>query len=208
VAFVPFFQESHSCWGDSLFRSRVFSNIRAELRTPADFFSYTGRNSTAIAPCCLKPWSTAPVSQACYRASNWIYLGKTQGRGRMDRDHAAHGLAVKDLYVYPLCRNARNRLCCAAPPGFIDGDEAALEPRRPQRPRRNSFHTWSNAESLGEGGTGLFKRLSSLKKQNTDIHRFPQVQIAGNPRPLSLQPPLSQASGTIIDKLLGGAAPA
>jgi hypothetical protein len=47
----------------------------------------------------------------CYRASNWIYLGKTQGRGRMDRDHAGQGRAIKDIYIYPLCRNARSRLC-------------------------------------------------------------------------------------------------
>jgi hypothetical protein len=38
----------------------------------------------------------------CYRAANWIKLGQTTGRGRMDREHAAHGAAVKDLYVYPL----------------------------------------------------------------------------------------------------------
>ena len=46
-----------------------------------------------------------------YRASNWIYLGKTQGRGRMDRTHARDGQAIKDIYVYPLCRDARKRLC-------------------------------------------------------------------------------------------------
>lgn len=51
-----------------------------------------------------------------YRASNWIYLGKTQGRGRMDREHAAHGQAVKDIYVFPLCRNVQRRLCEALPP--------------------------------------------------------------------------------------------
>jgi len=47
----------------------------------------------------------------CYRASNWIHLGQTAGRGRMDREHAAHGAAVKDIYVYPLVRNAPQRLC-------------------------------------------------------------------------------------------------
>lgn len=52
----------------------------------------------------------------CYRAANWIYLGKTQGRGRMDRDHAGHGRAVKDIYIYPLGRNARRRLCQDSPP--------------------------------------------------------------------------------------------
>jgi Domain of unknown function (DUF4338) len=47
----------------------------------------------------------------CYRAANWIHVGQTAGRGRMDREHQAHGQAVKDIYVYPLVRDARQRLC-------------------------------------------------------------------------------------------------
>ena len=47
----------------------------------------------------------------CYRAANWIYVGQTAGRGRMDREHTAHGQAVKDIYVYPLARDARQQLC-------------------------------------------------------------------------------------------------
>ena len=47
----------------------------------------------------------------CYRAANWIHVGQTTGRGRLDREHAAHGKAVKDIYVYPLVRDARQRLC-------------------------------------------------------------------------------------------------
>jgi hypothetical protein len=47
----------------------------------------------------------------CYRAANWIRVGQTQGRGRMDREHRAHGLAPKDIYVYPLCRNVQQKLC-------------------------------------------------------------------------------------------------
>ena len=47
----------------------------------------------------------------CYRAANWIPVGQTAGRGRMDREHQAHGQAVKDIYVYPLVRDARQRLC-------------------------------------------------------------------------------------------------
>ena len=46
----------------------------------------------------------------CYRAANWIYIGQTAGRGRMDREHKAHGQAVKDIYVYPLAPAARQRL--------------------------------------------------------------------------------------------------
>jgi hypothetical protein len=47
----------------------------------------------------------------CYRAANWIHLGQTQGRGRMDSEHRAHGLAPKDIYLYPLCRNVQQKLC-------------------------------------------------------------------------------------------------
>jgi hypothetical protein len=49
----------------------------------------------------------------CYRAANWIRVGETSGRGRMDREHKAHGQAVKDIYLYPLTRDARQRLCGA-----------------------------------------------------------------------------------------------
>jgi len=42
----------------------------------------------------------------CYRASNWIELGKTTGRGRMDRANQRHGAQVKTILVYPLVKNA------------------------------------------------------------------------------------------------------
>ena len=47
----------------------------------------------------------------CYRAANWICIGQTVGRGRMDREHQAHGQAVKDIYLFPLVRNVQQRLC-------------------------------------------------------------------------------------------------
>lgn len=47
----------------------------------------------------------------CYRAANWIHVGQTTGRGRMDREHQAHAQAVKDIYVYPLVHDAHRRLC-------------------------------------------------------------------------------------------------
>lgn len=46
----------------------------------------------------------------CYRAANWVALGTTTGRGRMDREHRKHGLAPKLVLVYPLARNAVQRL--------------------------------------------------------------------------------------------------
>jgi len=46
----------------------------------------------------------------CYRAANWIELGSTSGRGRMDREHLREGAAPKRLFVHPLRRDARRRL--------------------------------------------------------------------------------------------------
>jgi hypothetical protein len=46
----------------------------------------------------------------CYRAANWIALGTTTGRGRMDREHRRQGLAAKHVFVYPLVARAREIL--------------------------------------------------------------------------------------------------
>jgi hypothetical protein len=45
----------------------------------------------------------------CYKAANWLYLGQTQGRGRNDR-HTQRLLPLKDIYVYPLFKDFRDRL--------------------------------------------------------------------------------------------------
>lgn len=62
----------------------------------------------------------------CYRAANWILVGRTQGRGRMDRHHRLAGQAVKELYVYPLCRNVEQRLRTAKAPSFSGCGEQPL----------------------------------------------------------------------------------
>ena len=58
----------------------------------------------------------------CYRAANWIPLGQTQGRGRMDRYHQADGSARKLLFVCPLCRHVQQRLREAQPPCFSEAE--------------------------------------------------------------------------------------
>ncbi len=65
----------------------------------------------------------ARFAGTCYKAANWVHLGCTQGRGRMDREHAAHGKSVKDIYVYPLCRHTQDRLRNAVPPVFVETEE-------------------------------------------------------------------------------------
>lgn len=46
----------------------------------------------------------------CYRAANFLPLGSTTGRGRMDRQHRRHGAAPKQVLVYPLAVQAQQRL--------------------------------------------------------------------------------------------------
>jgi hypothetical protein len=47
---------------------------------------------------------------SCYRAANWIHVGETQGRGKLDR-RRLFALPVKRIYVYPLQRRFREVLC-------------------------------------------------------------------------------------------------
>ena len=47
----------------------------------------------------------------CYRAANWVWLGTTQGRGRMDRQKKRVGADPKEVYVFPLVRGFRKQLC-------------------------------------------------------------------------------------------------
>ncbi len=53
----------------------------------------------------------ARFAGTCYRAANWIEVGMSSGRGRMDREHARHGAAPKKIFVYPLAQNACAELC-------------------------------------------------------------------------------------------------
>lgn len=46
----------------------------------------------------------------CYRAANWQLIGQSTGRGRNDRHHQLE-VPAKDLYLYPLSRDFRRRLC-------------------------------------------------------------------------------------------------
>jgi hypothetical protein len=66
----------------------------------------------------------------CYQAANWIQLGGTQGRGRMDRYHERKGTA-KMLFVYPLCRRVQQRLVAAVPPAWREPPEEIRADARP-----------------------------------------------------------------------------
>lgn len=46
---------------------------------------------------------------SCYKAANWIHVGVTKGRGKLDR-YNAWALPVKDIYLYPLARDYKAEL--------------------------------------------------------------------------------------------------
>jgi hypothetical protein len=45
----------------------------------------------------------------CYKAANWICVGDTKGRGKLDVKNE-YKLPVKSVWLYPLCRNFRQKL--------------------------------------------------------------------------------------------------
>jgi hypothetical protein len=79
---------------------------RCARQLPADWEAQYG----------YRPWlletlvDAGRFSGACYRAANWIAIGQTAGRGRMDRLKLRQE-PIKDIYVYPLVRQVQERLC-------------------------------------------------------------------------------------------------
>lgn len=45
----------------------------------------------------------------CYKAANWVRVGQTSGRGKLDVTHQ-HAVPVKDIWLYPLNRAFRQLL--------------------------------------------------------------------------------------------------
>jgi hypothetical protein len=85
--------------------SHILSSIARQL--PQDWWSHY-----QVQPLLLE--TLVDVSRfhgTCYRAANWIDLGLTQGRGRMDRHTQRQNHSPKRIFVYPLCRKARQWLC-------------------------------------------------------------------------------------------------
>jgi hypothetical protein len=98
----------------------------------------------------------------CYRASNWVHVGHTRGRGRQDRQRRSR-LAIKDIYLYPLCARWRQRLC--------------LEPAQPlAAPAPGRYADWAEHECARAqlGDARLTERLIGLAR---DFYGKPQAQI-------------------------------
>jgi hypothetical protein len=80
--------------------SRILS--LAAKRLPQDWQQLYGYR-----PCLLETFvHTERHAGTCYKAANWILVGATKGRGKMDRRNEAK-LPKKAMYVYPLVPDAR-----------------------------------------------------------------------------------------------------
>jgi hypothetical protein len=83
--------------------SHVLGQALAQL--PVDFEARYG-----YAPWLVETFvDTTQMAGTCFRAANWTRVGMTQGRGRQDRDRE-QAESVKDIYVYPLVADFRERV--------------------------------------------------------------------------------------------------
>ena len=74
------------------------------------------------APVLLETFVEPPYKGTSYKASNWIYLGETQGRGRNDRNNE-WALTQKSIYVLPLQRDFRDVLKGTKPCKAVNPDD-------------------------------------------------------------------------------------
>jgi Transposase DNA-binding/Transposase Tn5 dimerisation domain/Druantia protein DruA len=101
----------------------------------------------------------------CYRAANWQHVGSTSGRGRQDRERQ-FSVPVKDIYVYPLSKNAREVLCFEE--GRVEGNCAPTG--------KKEVADWAE-EEFGDTDLGdqrLTKRLVQIVR---DFCARPQASI-------------------------------
>jgi hypothetical protein len=87
--------------------SRILSGILKPLR--ADW-----RLRYGYQPLLLETFVEVPrFTGTAYRAANWIRLGQTRGRGKLEKQHCQI-VPLKDIWVYPLHRNFRQILSPAS----------------------------------------------------------------------------------------------
>ncbi len=86
--------------------SKLLSLISKRL--PQDWL-----NKYNYQPVLLETFVEIPRFQGtCYKASNWICVGKTTGRGKWD-SKKEYKLPKKTIWLFPLCSSFREYLCAA-----------------------------------------------------------------------------------------------
>ena len=103
---------------------------------------------------------SARFEGTCYKAANWIRVGRTQGRGRQDRFRQSKE-TVKTIYMYPLEKDFRAQLELAA-----DAGRSTLRPEDGL-----DAGTWAEKEFGGApiGDARLSKRLIDIASAKAGI---------------------------------------
>jgi hypothetical protein len=92
----------------------------AAKRLPDDWHRIYGYR-----PCLLETFvNTDRHPGTCYKAANWILVGQTKGRGKMDR-YAEAKLPKKAMYVYRLVPDVHSVLTAATPPSQREAQQPA-----------------------------------------------------------------------------------
>jgi len=97
---------------------------------------------------------TSQYTGTCYRAANWIQVGKTKGRGRQGKS-SQPAVSIKDIYLYPLDRCFRDKI------GVVDKGPEIIEPLSPSTGLEDAH--WAEHE-FGDAPVGhksIKKRLVS-----------------------------------------------
>lgn len=108
-------------------------------------------------PYLVETFVEAGEAGTCYRAANWIEVGKTAGRGRQDRRHERQQ-SVKRVFVYAWQRQAREQL----------GGGAPAPPPPPA--------DWAE-EEFGGAGLGDARREQRLLRLARDLYARPQANL-------------------------------
>ena len=83
--------------------SKILSSVSKRL--PADW-----RGRYGYSPVLLETYvETDRFRGTCYKAANWIHVGQTQGRGKLDR-YQQRSLPRKEVFLCPLQRRFRKNL--------------------------------------------------------------------------------------------------
>jgi transposase len=129
-------------------------------------------------PVVVETFVTPPWRGTCYRAANWVHVGRTTGRGRQDRRYEEGG-TVRDVFLYPLVANWREALVRPMPgdtsQAVSQGGEPMSSTEREQTEARITRRYEAVAPFLDEKqrrllaaaeamsyGSGGCKRVSSL----------------------------------------------
>ena len=140
-----------------------------------------------------------------YRAANWLYVGKTCGRGRQDRAHREKK-PIKDIYLYPLVPDCQKRLCEEPGPARLSPTVCTKPPKLPRdwaeqefghvrlRDRRHRERLFTVARDFyAQPGANIPQACQSRAKTKAAYRLFQHKAVKWRRSfPLTITPPWSE----------------